>query len=142
MILVDANLLIYAVNRDAPVHHQAKDWLERAINGPETVGLAWSVLLAFLRITTRPGLFASPLRPEAALDQVQEWLDQRTVVTPEPGSKHARILRDLLLVLGSGGNLISDCHLAALAIEHGATLYSSDYDFARFPSLRWKNPLA
>jgi toxin-antitoxin system PIN domain toxin len=142
MILLDANILIYAVNRDAPLHRKAKRWLEAAIAGPDLVGLSWNVMLAFLRITTRPGLFRRPLPVKAAFDVIDAWLAQPSVTAVQPGSRHARILRDLLLPMGTGGNLTSDAHLAALAIEHGAQLYSSDNDFTRFPRLEWRNPLA
>jgi toxin-antitoxin system PIN domain toxin len=141
MIVVDVNLLIYAVNQDAPFHRNAKAWLEAALSGTETVGLPWSVLLAFVRLTTRPGVFRKPLAVEATLDLVDKWLAQPGVTAPEPTTRHMRILRDLLLPLGTGGNLTSDAHLATLAIEHGAELCSSDNDFARFPRLRWRNPL-
>lgn len=141
MIVVDANLLIYAVNRDAPLHRRAKRWLEAAIAGPETVGLSWNVLLAFLRLTTRAGVFRNPLAVESAFDVVDTWLDQPVVTTIEPAARHLRVLRDLVLPLGMGGNLTSDAHLAALAIEHSALLCSTDSDFARFARLRWRNPL-
>ena len=141
MILLDANLLIYAVNSDAPLHRKATAWLQAVVSGPETVGLPWAVLLAFLRVTTRPGLFTRPLSAQNALDVVATWLEQPAVVAVEPTSIHLRVLRDLLLPLGMGGNLTSDAHLAALAIEHGAELCSTDTDFARFPRLRWRNPL-
>lgn len=142
MILIDANLLIYAVNADAPLHRKAKTWLEATLSGPETVGLSWTVLLAVLRLTTRSGVFANPLPVERAFDLVDSWLAQPTVVAVEPTAQHLRVLRDLLSPLGTGGNLTSDAHLAALAIEHGAELCSTDSDFARFPQLRWTNPLA
>ena len=141
MIIIDANLLIYAVNEDAPVHRQAKEWLERTLSGNETVGLPWNVLLAFLRVTTRPGLFRRPLPVEDAMDLVASWIERETVTLIHPGAKHYQILRGLLVELGTGGNLTSDAHVAAIAIEHGATLCSMDGDFARFPSLHWRNPL-
>lgn len=141
MILVDANILIYAVNQDAPLHAKAKSWWEATISGRETVGLSWIVLLAFLRLTTRPGLFPRPLPTEAAFDLVDSWLEQPSVTVVHPGPYHARMLRDLLLPSGTGGNLTSDAHLAALALEHGAELCSSDHDFARFRLLKWRNPL-
>jgi uncharacterized protein len=141
MILLDVNLLIYAINEDAPLHRKAKSWLESVISGTETVALPWTVLLAFLRLTTRTGLYATPLRVECAFDLVEAWLDQPVVTTIEPTAKHPRILRDLVTPLGTAGNLTSDAHLAALAIEHGAELCSTDSDFARFPGLRWRNPL-
>jgi len=141
MILLDANLLIYAVNRDAPLHGRAKRWLEEALAGPETVAFSWNVLLAFLRLTTRPGLFRHPLSWPAAFDLIAAWLEQPSATVVSAGPRHLRILRDLLLPLGAGGNLTSDAHLAALGIEHGAVLCSTDADFARFPRLEWRNPL-
>jgi toxin-antitoxin system PIN domain toxin len=142
MILVDANLLIYAVNRDSPLHERAQVWLEQAISGRETVGLPWTVVLAFLRLTTRPGLFKRPLPVATALDLIGSWLERETVMLIHPGPRHYQLLRDLLLESGTGGNLTSDAHLAALAIEHGALLCSLDGDFSRFPRLEWRNPLS
>jgi toxin-antitoxin system PIN domain toxin len=142
MILLDANLLIYAINKDSALHGKARSWLEATISGLDTVGFSWNVLLAFLRLTTRPGLFRNPLSIETALALVTAWLDQPGVTLIQAGPRHLAILRQLLLPLGTGGNLTSDAHLAALAIEHGAELCSSDTDFARFPGLKWKNPLA
>ncbi|MBZ5725039.1 MAG: type II toxin-antitoxin system VapC family toxin [Acidobacteriia bacterium] len=141
MILIDANLLIYAVNQDAPLHRKAKHWLETTLSGTETVGLSWTVLLAFLRLTTRAGVFRAPIEVQSAFDLIDSWLAHPAVVAVEPTAQHIRIMKDLLLPLGAGGNLTSDAHLAALAIEHGAELCSSDGDFARFPRLRWRNPL-
>jgi len=142
MILIDANLLIYAVNEDAPLNRKAKPWFESLLSGRETVGFPWIVLLAFLRLTTRPGFFRNPLPAETALDLVGSWLDQTCAMVVHPGPRHLPILRDLLLSSGTAGNLTSDAHLAALAIESGAELCSSDSDFARFSGLRWRNPLA
>jgi toxin-antitoxin system PIN domain toxin len=142
MIVVDANLLIYAVNEDAPGHKEAKSWLESTVAGAETVGLPWIVLLAFLRLTTRPGLFEKPLSAGAAFGVVDAWLQQPSVTVPEPTPRHLQTMRDLIAPLGTGGNLVSDAYLAALAIEHGAELCSTDHDFARFRRLRWRNPLA
>lgn len=142
MIIVDANLLINAVNDHAPDHRKSKAWLESVLSGKETVGLPWTVLLAFLRISTRIGIFPNRLSSEEALDIIDGWLAQPSVVIAEPGPRHARLLRDLLAPLGAGGNLTSDAHLAAIAIENGALLYSFDSDFARFPRLNWRNPLA
>jgi toxin-antitoxin system PIN domain toxin len=141
MILIDVNLLIYAVNKDAPLHRQAKRWLEATFAGTETVGLPWAVLLAFLRLTTRAGIFRRPLAIEFAFDLIDGWLAQPAVVTVDPTAQHLGIVRNLLMPIGTGGNLTSDAHLAALAIEYGAELCSSDSDFARFPRLRWRNPL-
>ena len=142
MILVDVNILIYAVNSDSPLHQRAKGWLESTLSGSDTVGLSWAVLLAFLRVTTRSGIFERPLSVDTAFDIVAAWLSQPSVVTIDPVAQHLRVVRDLLLPLGTGGNLTSDAHLAALAIAHGAELCSSDNDFARFPRLRWRNPLS
>jgi toxin-antitoxin system PIN domain toxin len=142
MILLDANLLIYAVNEDAPLHRKAKLWLESVLSGPETVGFPWNVLLAFVRLTTRTGLFRQPLPMDTAFDLVGSWLNQTSAIIVHPGPRHLPVLRGLLLPLGTAGNLTSDAHLAALAIEHGAELCSSDRDFARFTGLKWRNPLA
>ena len=142
MILVDVNILIYAVNSDSPLHQRAKAWLESTLSGSDTVGLSWTVLLAFLRLTTRSGIFERSLSVNTAFDIVDAWLSQPSVVTIDPAEQHLRVMRDLLLPLGTGGNLTSDAHLAALAIANGAELCSSDNDFARFPRLRWRNPLS
>ncbi len=142
MILIDANLLLYAINEDAPLHRRAKSWLEATLSGGETVGLPWTVLLAVLRLTTRAGIFLTPLTVQSAFEIIDTWLSQPSVTAVDPTAKHLRILRDLLLPLGAGGNLTSDAHLAALAIEYGAELCSADSDFARFPRLRWRNPLS
>ena len=141
MIIVDANLLIYSVDRQADQHKPAKAWLERAMSGQETVALPWIVLLAFLRVSTRSGLFQNPLSLKTALDLVDSWLEHESVVVIHSGPQHYRILRRLLLERGTGGNLTSDAHLAALAIEHGAVLYSFDRGFSRFPGVEWKEPL-
>ena len=123
------------------MHAKAKSWLEKTLSGSETVAFSWSVLLAFVRLTTRPGLFRQSLPVQTAFDLLSAWLDQTSATVLEPGPKHLEFLCNLLLVLGAGGNLASDAHLAALAIEHGAELCSCDSDFARFPGLRWRNPL-
>jgi toxin-antitoxin system PIN domain toxin len=141
MILLDANILIYAANADAPSNRKAKLWLESVLSGKEIVGFPWNVLLAFLRLATRPSLFRHPLPIATAFDLVASWLDQPSATIVHPGPRHLLVLRDLLLPIGTGGNLTSDAHLAALAVEHGAELCSSDIDFARFKGLRWRNPL-
>lgn len=141
MIVTDVNLLIYAVNQDAPLHKQATRWLEDALSGTRTVAFSWSVLLAFLRLTTRPGLFRHPLTGETAFELVEIWLSRPVAVVLNPGPRHMAVLRGLLAETGTGGNLTSDAHLAALAIENRAELYSADRDFARFPGLKWRNPL-
>jgi toxin-antitoxin system PIN domain toxin len=140
--LLDANLLRYAVNRDASVHHKARSWVENVLSGSEPVAIPWAVLLAFIRISTHPRIFPRPLEPSEAFALVASWLAQPCVTVLEPGVRHLALLRDLLLPLGTAGNLTSDAHLAALAMEHGAELCSSDADFGKFPGLRWSNPLA
>jgi toxin-antitoxin system PIN domain toxin len=141
MKLLDANLLLYAVNKDASLHAKAKAWLETTLSGRETVAFSWNVILAFVRLTTRPGLFRNALSPERAFDLVAAWLDQPSATVVNPGPRHLAILCGLLTSLGTGGNLTSDAHLAALAIEQNAELCSCDADFARFAGLNWRNPL-
>jgi toxin-antitoxin system PIN domain toxin len=142
VIVPDANLLIYSTNQRAGLNRQAREWLESVLSGSETVGFAWNVLLAFIRLSTRPGMFEKPLKADAALDQVDEWISQPGAIVIHPGPRHAQIMRELLSPLGVAGDLTSDAHLAALAIEHSAELCSADSDFARFAGLRWRNPLA
>lgn len=141
MILVDVNLLLYAVNRDLPQNGRARAWLEEALSGKENVGLPWVVILAFLRLTTNARVFAQPLTVEQAAAYIEEWLAQPVVTIVTPGKGHWLVLRNLLTVSGAGGNLTTDAHIAALAIEHGYTVYSTDHDFKRFSSLRHVNPL-
>ncbi|MCP3958053.1 MAG: type II toxin-antitoxin system VapC family toxin [bacterium] len=142
MILVDANLLIYAANADAPLHKPARRWLEETLSGARGVGLAWIVILAFVRITTRSGIFENPLSTEEALAYVDSWQRQPFVTAVAPGEHHWPILRNLLATVGSAGNLTSDAHLAALAIENGCAIFSTDNDFKRFPGIEHVNPLA
>lgn len=142
MKLLDANLLLLAANTDASVHRDAVGWLEDALSGTETVGFAWMVLLAFLRISTRHRVFPHPLPPAVALDLVDAWLTHPTATIVHPTARHAAVLRGLIGNSGVAGDLVMDAHLAALAIEHGAELYSTDKDFAQFPDLRWRNPLS
>ena len=142
MQLVDANVLLYATNSAARQHRRCRAWLEAALAGPDAVGFSWQVLLAFLRLSTKSQIFARPLTTGQALDVVEAWLAQPASIVVHPTDRHAAALRSLLEPLGTGGNLTSDAHLAALALSHGATLVSCDADFARFPGLRWRNPLA
>jgi toxin-antitoxin system PIN domain toxin len=139
--LIDVNLLLYAMDDVSPRHSAAKPWLEETLSGTETVALAWVVLLAFIRLATSPSVFERPLSAEEALDVVQTWLRQPCVTVVAPTDRHASVLRDLLAPLGTAGNLTTDAHLAALAIEHGAQLCSCDADFSRFSGLRYVNPL-
>jgi len=142
VILVDANLLLYAHVSNFPQHETAREWLDGKLNGAAPVGLPWESLLAFLRLVTNPRVFEQPETTTAAWGQVQAWLTCANVWIPLPTERHRAVLGDLLSATGAHANLVPDSHLAALAIEHGLVLCSSDGDFARFPGLRWENPLA
>lgn len=142
MKLVDLNLLLYAVNEDAPLHAGARRWWEAALASEEQVGLAWVVLLGFLRLCTRPVVLPHPLTVDQVFALIDEWIQRPSCVIAHPGDRHWTILKDLLRDSGTAANLTTDAHLAALAIEHEATLFSTDNDFARFSGLRYRNPLA
>ncbi len=142
MILLDANILIYAHVSSFARHHAARNWLDRQLNGPASVGLPWPSLLAFLRLVTNPRVFEHPEPMAEAWRQVLLWLACETAWVPQPTERHAELLGEFLGLAGVLGNLVPDAHLAALAVEHGLTLCSTDGDFARFPGLRWVNPLA
>ena len=142
MILIDANLLIYAHVSTFSQHERARNWLDNQLNGVAPVGLPWPSLLAFLRLVTNPRLFDSPASITDAWEQVIAWLNCDPSWIPEPTERHSQILGDLLADAGVHANLVPDAHLAALAIEHGLILCSTDGDFGRFPGLRWQNPLA
>lgn len=135
------NLLLYALDDTSPRHSAARPWLEQTLSGPQTVGLSWTVLLAFVRLSTRSAVFSSPLTSDESLDIVDGWLALSSVVIVQPGRRHAGVLRELLSAAGTAGNLVPDAHLAALAVEHGAELCSCDADFSRFPGVRWVDPL-
>jgi toxin-antitoxin system PIN domain toxin len=141
MKLPDVNLLIYAFDETSAEHSKAHAWIEEVLSGTETVGFAWVVLLAFLRLSTRSRVVENPLNPPRAFSIIEGWLAQPTTIILHPTERHFDVLRGLLEPLGTAGNLTTDAHLAALAIEHGAELCSADGDFARFPGLRWTNPL-
>ena len=141
MILVDANLLIYAVNSDLAQHEPARQWWQSALSGNTTVGIPWVVALAFLRITTHRRVFDRPLEHTVAVGYLDDWVQQSPVHLISPGPNHWNLLRTLILSAGTAGNLTTDAHIAALAIEHGFTVYSADYDFRRFKGLRHRNPL-
>jgi toxin-antitoxin system PIN domain toxin len=140
--LVDANVLIYAVNTDARHHERTRRWLDDALSGAETVAFAWMPLLAFVRLVTKPDLFPSPLSTDEALDRVDAWVAAPPAVVVEPGAEHARVVRRLLAPLGSGGNLVSDAHLAALAVEHRCAIVSFDRDFDLFDGVERVEPPA
>jgi uncharacterized protein len=138
--LVDANVLIYAVNSDSVHHETSRRWLETALSGTEPIGLTWGVLLAFLRVTTRRGILERPLATADALAYIDSWLQQPAVELVVPGPSHWTILRALIAAAGTAGNLTSDAHLAAQAVEGGWTLVSTDHDFRRFSGLDVLNP--
>jgi hypothetical protein len=142
VILVDVNLLIYAHVSTLPQHKTAREWLDGQLSGFEAVGLPWASLLGFIRIITNPRLFAPTESASDAWRQVQSWLSRECAWTPQPTDRHAEVLGRFLALPGMRSKLVPDAHLAALAVEHGLTLCSSDGDFARFPGLRWSNPLA
>lgn len=136
MKLPDVNILLYAVNTSSPQHARARHWLEQAFAGDAGTGFAWNALLGFIRLSTKPGIFARPLAVEDAMALVQHWLAQPNAQVIQPTPQHALLLARLLLPRGTGGNLTTDAHLAALAIEHGATLGTFDADFKNFAGLR------
>ena len=140
MRFVDANVLLHAVNEQAPEHAVARGWLDEALEGPEPVAFSWIVLLAFLRVATRHGIFAAPLAVDDAFDIVDDWLARPAARVVDPTSEHARRLRDILARSGCAGNLVNDAHLAALALEHRASIVSFDRDFARFAGVRHQLP--
>ena len=142
MILIDANLLIYAHVNNFPQHFAAKSWLDQCLNASAPVGLPWPSLLGFLRIVTNPRIFDQPESTKDAWKQIKEWLDCPSAWIPRPEERHVEILEGLLVELNITANLVPDAHLAALAIEHGLILCSTDGDFGRFPNLKWENPLS
>lgn len=141
MILLDANLLIYAHVASFPQHAAARAWFDAQLGGTAAVGLPWPSLLSFLRIVTNPRVFEQPEPVTQAWEQVTEWLACDNAWIPHPGDRHAEILAGLLADPSVRANLVHDAHIAALAIEHGLQLCSTDGDFGRFPGLRWSNPL-
>lgn len=140
--LVDANVLIYATNRRAPAYERANSWLAEQLAGPRrTVGIPWLSALAFQRIMTNPRLFSRPLDPAEAWGQLTGWFALPSCWIPNPGDEHTDLVGELIAKTGAVGNLVSDAHLAALAREHGLTIASADADFAKFPDVRWVNPV-
>ena len=142
MILVDANLLVYAANQSAPEHALARPWLDERLSSTARVGFPWPSLLAFVRIVSNPAIVRTPVSPAGAWRQVTEWLECDAAWIPLPGTRHPEVLGGLFANAIVTSRLVPDAHLAALAIEHGLTLCSTDGDFARFPGLKWVNPLA
>lgn len=140
MTLVDANVLLYAVDRSARHHAEAKAWLDRALSGRETVAMPWICLLAFVRIATHPAIYPRPLEASQALDVVDAWTGRRNVIVPSVGAEHLPALREAIEATGTAGNLVNDAHLAAIARRSDATVVTFDGDFARFPGIRWRRP--
>jgi toxin-antitoxin system PIN domain toxin len=142
LTVLDSNILLYAWNRDDPNHEKIKPWLESLLRSQDWVGLPWITLWTFLRLTTNSRLYSSPLSPERAFEIISEWIQLPNVVIIEPGLLHPEILQRLVIEGQATGPLLSDAVLAALAMEQGATLASTDRDFSRFPGLSWINPLS
>ena len=140
-MIVDASVLLYAVDTRSPFHERARDWLETSLNEPARTGLPWASLLAFQRIATHPRASVTPLSPSQAWSFVADWLEADATWVPVPGERHAEIIADLIVGGDLRGNLVTDAHLAALAIEHGVGICSTDSDFARFPQITWVNPI-
>ncbi len=140
MVVVDANVLLYAVDAASAHHDRSRRWLDSSLAGAEAIGLAWIALLAFIRIGTNPSILQAPMTVDEATGQVEAWLGAPAAVITEPTARHPGLLRGLLRQAGTAGNLTTDAHLAALAIEHGAEIVSYDRDFARFPGVRHRLP--
>jgi uncharacterized protein len=140
MRIVDANVLLYAVNSASEHHNSCKRWLDGALSGADTVGLAWVPLLAFVRLATKHGLFPRPLALGDAMQQVADWCSAPGSLVVGPTPRHADVLSALLASVGTGGNLVNDAHLAALAVEHRAGIVSYESDFSRFHAIRWETP--
>lgn len=142
MYLVDANVLLYAVDADSSFHVTSRNWLDDAIDGPaQSVGLPWPTLLAFVRIITNPRIYRTPLPATEAWERVERWLDQSAVWIPAPGPRHRYVLGELIRAMRPAAALLPDAHLAALATEHGLAVVSADTDFAKFDNVRWLNPV-
>ncbi len=141
-MLVDANLLLFAVDEHSRWHRAAREWVEESLNGPRRVGLPWQTLGAFLRISTHPRAAEVPLGPDEAWGHVEAWLDAPAAWIPQPTAAHAEVLGSLIRSYQLRSNMVPDAQLAAVAIEHGLTIFSADTDFARFTEIRWENPLA
>ncbi len=141
MIVPDVNLLVYAYDADSPFNNSAIRWWEDLVNGSERVGVPWVVSVGFMRLMTHPQFLARPVTTAKVVDWVQEWFQFPHVTPVNPGADHLVQLQRNLVAAGVGGNLVTDCHIAALAIEYQAEVHSNDTDFSRFPGLRWRNPL-
>ena len=141
MIVPDANLIIYASDSGSLFHERAREWWTAALNGDESVGLSWLVLVAYVRVMSSARIMKRPVAVGELLDEVERWLAASHVQVLHPTARHPSALRSLLVPTGVGGDLVNDAHLAALAVEYGGIVHSADTDFARFPNVRWVNPL-
>ncbi len=142
MILVDANLLIYSSIKSTPNHAAAKKWLDDRLNSDAPIGIPWNSIFGFLRIITNPRVFNPPVSPGNAWEVIEYWLDCSPVWIPDATEKHRSVCKRLYASVAPQGNLVTDTHLAALAIEHGLILCSTDRDFTKFPELKWENPIS
>lgn len=141
MILLDVNVLVYAHDETSKYHYKTRTWWENQLNGSRLIGLSWVGLLGFIRLLTNPRIYQSPYSPPEILAIVKTWLEQPHVKIIHPSENHFTLLANLVEKVGTAGNLTTDAHLAALAIERGLILQTTDADFARFPGLKWNNPL-
>ena len=141
VIVSDTNLLLYAYREEVPLHDHARDWWESILNGVERVGIPWTVVSAFVRMMTNRSVYSNAIMPTEAFDYVSEWFESPNVGTINPGTRHLALFRRNLEAAGIGGNLVTDAHVAALAMEYQGEVHTSDRDFARFPGLRWRNPI-
>jgi toxin-antitoxin system PIN domain toxin len=141
VIVPDINLLVYAYNDGAPHHGTASRWWEGLVNGAERVGVLWIVSTGFVRLMTHPRAVAAPISPVDAIAHVRDWFRYAHVSPINPGAEHLTHVQRNIEAAGVGGNLVTDAHIAALAMEYQAEVHSNDSDFTRFPGLRWRNPL-
>ena len=141
MIVPDLNLLVYAYDSSSPMHERAREWWIRCLSGTEPVGISWIVALGFVRVWTNSRVFVNPMTVDTAATHVESWFGPTMVRALNPGQRHAELAFGFLRAEGRGGNLTTDAHLAALAIEARATLHTADTDFLRFAGLKWINPL-
>lgn len=139
---MDANILLYAEDQLSPNHVKARTWWDAALSGSDPVCLCWMVLNAYIRIGTNPRVFEQPLSLEQAVSRIQSWLDQPCTRLVGPTERHWIVFQQMLREGQAAGNLVTDAHLAALALENGCELISTDSDFSRFPGIRWRNPLS
>jgi uncharacterized protein len=142
MVIPDITLLVFAYNEAAPRHDGARAWWEGLMTGREPIAVPWAVVFGFIRLVTHPAVLEAPLPAAAAIGLVRRWFTREHVLTLDPGPRHLQIVEGLVEATGVAGNLTTDTHLAALAIEHQCEVHSNDSDFRRFPGLRWRDPLA